>query len=297
MKHALKWIGIALGSIVALALVGVGALYAISGSKLKAKKDVVAETELTIPTDSASLARGEHLVRSLPCGECHGADMGGSILADAGPFALIAAPNLTSGRGGRPTPRSDVEWERAIRHGVRQDSTSLIIMPSDVFHNIADADMAPMIAYLKRLPPVDREIPQFKLRILGRVLLGLGQVPLVADTTARTAHITSVDTTMGAAYGQYLATISGCAACHGASLSGVNGSGPDDPAAANITPTGIGHYTEVDFFRAMREGKRPAGTDINEMMPWKSFTHMSESELRSIFMYLQTVPPKQFAEK
>jgi cytochrome c553 len=297
VKRVLKWIGIALGAIVALAIVAVGTLYAISGSKLKATKDVVTEAELTIPTDSTSLARGEHLVRSLPCGECHAADLGGSILADAGPFAMIAAPNLTRGRGGRATPLSDVEWERAIRHGVRPDFTSLIIMPSDVFHNISDADMAPMIAYLKQLPPVDRDVPRFKLRIVGRILLGLGQVPLVADTTARTAHIASVDTTVGAAYGQYLATIAGCAACHGPSLSGVTGSGPDDPTAANITPTGIGHYTEADFFRAMREGKRPAGTELNEMMPWKSFRHMTESELRSLFMYLQTVPPKQFAEK
>jgi mono/diheme cytochrome c family protein len=297
VKRVLKWIGIALGAIVTLAIVAVGTLYAIGGSKLGAKKDFIAEAALTIPTDSASLARGEHLVRSLPCGECHGADLGGSILDDAGPFALITAPNLTSGRGGRATPLSDVEWERAIRHGVRRDSTSLVIMPSDIFHNIADADMAPMIAYLKQLPPVDREVPRFKVRVLGRMLLALGQVPLAADTTARSAHIASVDTTTGPAYGHYLATISGCHACHGQSLSGAAGSGPDDPAAANITPTGIGHYTEADFFRAMREGKRPAGTAISEMMPWKSIGQMSDSELRAVFMYLQTVPPKQFAEK
>ncbi|MGH7712329.1 MAG: hypothetical protein ACREOG_13650, partial [Gemmatimonadaceae bacterium] len=59
---------------------------------------------------------------------------------------------------------------------------------------------------------------------------------------------------------------------------------------------GIGHYTDADFIRAMREGVRPAGTKLHESMPWKFFGKMSEGELRSIWMFLQTVPSKQFRE-
>jgi cytochrome c553 len=295
VKRVLKWIGIALGSIVALILVAVGVLYAIAGSKLKAKKDFITEAALTIPTDSVSLVRGEHLLRALPCGECHGADLGGSVFADAGPFALLVGPNLTSGQGGRRPPLADVEWERAIRHGVRRDSTSLFIMPSDVFHAIADSDMAAMIAYLKQLPPVDRELPPLKVRLVGRIVLALGQVPLAADTTPKTAHVAAVDTTPGPAYGQYLATIAGCQGCHGPSFSGAPAS--DVPQASNLTPTGIGHYDEAAFMRAMREGKKPGGTDIDEFMPWKSFRHFTDSELRSLWQFLQTLPPKQFLER
>ncbi len=296
MKRVLKWIGITLGSLLALALVALGALYALSGRKLARKHEVAAEPALTIPSDSATIARGAHLVGSLPCGECHGADLGGKVFADAGPFGLFAAPNLTRGKGGRVPALSDVEWEHAIRHGVRRDSTSLMVMPSEVFHAISDQDMTAMIAYLKQLTPVDREVPAIKLRIIGRVVLGLGQVPLAVDTTPRTPHVASVDTTTGVTYGTYLATISGCQGCHGASFSGGPGFSPTDPPMANITPTGIGHYTEADFIRAMREGMGPKGFPIDSTMPWKYFGKMSDGELRSIFAFLQTLPPKQFRE-
>ena len=175
MKRALRWILISLGGLVALAVVVVGALYATSARKLSAQHAVVAEQELVIPSDSASIARGAHLVGARPCGQCHGPDLGGNVFADAGPFALLAGPNLTRGRGGRNPPLTDVEWERAIRHGVRRGGTSLIVMPSEVFHAIADNEMASMIAYLKQVPPVDREVPPTKLRIVGRVCSAPGR--------------------------------------------------------------------------------------------------------------------------
>ncbi len=68
-------------------------------------------------------------------------------------------------------------------------------------------------------------------------------------------------------------------------------------ALAAITPTGIGHYTEADFIRAMREGKRPSGAPIGAAMPWKAFGNYKDDELRSIFQFLKTVPPKQFQER
>jgi len=296
VKRVLKWIGITLGSILALALVAVGVLYAVSGRKLSRKYEVAAEPALTITSDSATIVRGAHLVGALPCGECHGADLGGHVLDDASPFGLLAGPNLTRGQGGRNPPLSDAEWERAIRHGVRRDSTSLKIMPSEVFHAISDQDMTAMIAYLKQIHPVDREVPLTKLRILGRMVLGLGLVRLAADTAPRTPHVAGVDTTPGVAYGRYLAAISGCHGCHGTAFSGAPGFGPNDPPVANITPTGIGHYSEADFVRAMREGKRPAGTALSDMMPWKAIGKFSDSELRSIFAFLQTLPPKNFRE-
>ena len=297
MKRALRWILISLGAVVALACVAAGTLYALSGRKLTAKYDVPAERELVIPTDSASIAHGARLVRASPCGQCHGDDFGGKVFADAGPFALLAAPNLTRGRGGRTPPLSDLEWERAIRHGVRRDSTGLLIMPSEVFQAIADDEMAAMIAYLKQVPPVDRDVPPLHLRIIGRMVLGAGQLKPGPELIPAGAHLASVDTTPGVAYGKYLAAIGGCAACHGAALAGGPGVDDNAPPASNLTPTGIGHYTEDDFVTAMRTGVRPRGAGpINEAMPWKYFGTMSDGALRSIHQYLKTVPPKQFGE-
>lgn len=296
MKRVLKWIALVLGGIILLLLLAGATLYALSGRKLSRKYEVAAEPPLNITSDSAQVARGAHLVSSLPCGECHGADLGGTVLNDGGPFGILVGPNLTRGRGGREPALTDIEWERAIRHGVRRDSTSLIIMPSETFTFIADEEMAAMIAYLKQLPPVDRELPPTKLRIIGRLVLGAQQFKLAADTTPKVPHVTSIDTMPTAEYGRYLVTVSVCEGCHGASLSGGPGVAPGEPPASNITPTGIGTWTEADFIRAMREGVRPGGTKLSEQMPWKFFGNRTDGELRAIWMFLQTVPAKQFQE-
>ena len=96
-------------------------------------------------------------------------------------------------------------------------------------------------------------------------------------------------------YGQYLAV--GCSGCHGPGYSGgpIPGTPPEFPPAANITPdktTGIGNWSKADFVKALREGKRPDGTDINPFMPWKNFSQMTDQEVGALWLYLQTVPPK-----
>jgi cytochrome c553 len=98
------------------------------------------------------------------------------------------------------------------------------------------------------------------------------------------------------AYGKYLAVT--CTGCHGEGLSGgaIPGTPPDWPPAANLTPdeaTGLGGWTEADFFRALREGKRPDGTDLQgDFMPWKLTAKMTDDEIRALWMYLQTLPAK-----
>lgn len=297
MKRVLRWIGISLGALAAVALVALGVLYGLSARKLNATHRVAAEQELVIPTDSASIARGAHLMNSRPCGVCHGDDLGGKLFADAGPFALIIAPNLTRGRGGRTPPLTDVEWERAIRHGVRREGTSLLIMPSEIFHHIADDDMATVIAYLKQIPPVDREVQRTTLRIVGRILLGLGQFQTATEMVQRAPHVASVDRMPGVEYGRYIVSTAGCQGCHGNSLSGGPAFEPGGLPPANLTPTGIGHYKEEDFTRALRTGVRPNGVAISEQMPWKYYRNMTDDEIHSVWLFLQTLPPKQFAEQ
>jgi hypothetical protein len=130
------------------------------------------------------------------------------------------------------------------------------------------------------------------------MLLGAGQLKLAADTAPRTAHVTAVDTTAGLDYGRYLVAISGCTGCHGESYSGGPAFGPNGKPPSNITPTGIGHYTEEDFKRALRTGARPGGAGpLSEEMPWKFFGTMTDGELQSIWLFLKTVPPKKFAER
>ncbi|WP_247236500.1 c-type cytochrome [Telluribacter sp. SYSU D00476] len=66
--------------------------------------------------------------------------------------------------------------------------------------------------------------------------------------------------------------------------------------AANLTPdpTGIGSWTEEQFFRAMREGKAKGianNRDILPPMPWPMFSKLEDEDLKAIFAYLKSIPP------
>ena len=66
--------------------------------------------------------------------------------------------------------------------------------------------------------------------------------------------------------------------------------------AANLTSdaSGIGNWTEEQFFRAMRQGKYKGLENSRSLlppMPWTVFKHTSDEDLRAIFVYLKSTPP------
>ena len=67
---------------------------------------------------------------------------------------------------------------------------------------------------------------------------------------------------------------------------------PGARPTANLTPTGLGNWSEADFVRAMRTGRRPDGSAIDTSMPWPYFAQMSDVELRAIWAFLSLVPPR-----
>ena len=102
--------------------------------------------------------------------------------------------------------------------------------------------------------------------------------------------------------GQYLSKAAGCLGCH------TEESDKAQPFAGgralktpfgifygpNITPhpeAGIGRWTEQDFVRALREGRRPDGAHYFPAFPYPSFTRINDQDLRDLWAYLRTLPP------
>ena len=298
-RRLLRWAGWLLGAIVSLAVIGAGAVYAASERRLRQTFDTSVDST-PVPSDSVSIARGEHLVRAVVnCTLCHGSDLGGAVYASTPAIGTIAGPNLTRGRGGVGASYTDIDYVRAIRRGVRRDGRSLIVMPSEVFTHLSEEDLGAVIAFLKHASPVDRDVPRSGFGPVGRALLAAGKMNiLVAAKTPRLVPPVSVPRDPSASYGKYIADISGCHGCHGYGLSGGPVAGPPGlPPASNLTPAGIGGWTQADFTRALREGKRPDGTPLNEFMPWKVFRGMTEAEIHSVWLYLKSVPSKPFGNK
>jgi hypothetical protein len=66
--------------------------------------------------------------------------------------------------------------------------------------------------------------------------------------------------------------------------------------SANLTPdsTGIGSWTEAQFFKAIREGKYKGLDNTRPLlppMPWQEFRHATDEDLKAIFAYLKSIKP------
>jgi cytochrome c553 len=235
--------------------------------------------------DSAGLARGRHLVEVIgKCAGCHGPNYGGTVISDNAAFGRLAAPNLTPGHGGIGE-RSDADLERAIRHGIGHDGRPLVFMPSEAYTVLGDGDLAALIGYLRALPPVDRTAPPKRIGPLPRVLYLVGNFPLLPfDRVDHTVRPRDPDPAVTVEYGRYLATAGGCRGCHGMALKG--DANPDAPA---IDRGRLAAWTEADFFRALREGRRPDGSVIDpEKMPWVRSGRMTDDEIRAVWRYLRS---------
>lgn len=171
MKRVLKWVGISIGGLVSLIVLLVVVLIVL-GTMLRLNKTYDVQVDaIPIPTDAESIARGRHIVESYGlCAECHGDDMGGDILSDDPVFGKLAPSNLTTGLGGKGDEYTEIDFVRAIRHGIGSDGKPLVIMPSQYFYKFSDDDIGAIVAYLKALPPVDNEDADTSLGPLGRII-------------------------------------------------------------------------------------------------------------------------------
>jgi len=294
MKKFFKWFGIVLGSLLGLIVLVFLGLAFKGNSMLNKTYDVQVET-INIPTDAASIARGEHWVKA-ECIGCHGDNLSGGPFFEA-PFATIDAKNLTSGKGGAGSEFKDEDWIRALRHGINPEDHSLFIMPASNFRYFSDTDLGDIIAYVKSVPPVDKENREPNFNLPGKALVGagiFGKGVLVVNDIQQSASITFSYPPTGITpeYGEYIVKVSGCYSCHGVNLSG--GKSPDPTAinAPNLTPGGeLIAWKEADFIKAIRTGVTLSGHPLDpKQMPWEHFKNFSDDELKAIWVYLQSVP-------
>jgi mono/diheme cytochrome c family protein len=285
-KKILKWVGILLAGLVALLIIGLISLYFITMDKLN-KVYEIPPSGITVSSGPESIARGKHLVTVLgQCTSCHQDDLSGTVDDEGILVVRLVTPNLTSGKGGVGSYYTDEDWARAIRHGVKPDGKPGIGMFAQAFNHFSDRDIADMIAYIKSVPPVDKEYPNTRLGPMGWYYLT--QIPdiIPAQIIDHNAPRLEPEPGVTVEYGEYLTVF--CHLCHGPDLSGgtMPGSGP------NLTPGGeLGRWTKADFIKALRTGVTPSGKKLDpEMMPWKAVGQMTDDELKAVWLYLQSLP-------
>jgi mono/diheme cytochrome c family protein len=259
-------------------------------------REPLAGVDLQAAALERAIRRGQHLVESRTgCNDCHGKDFGGATVVDVAFVGHWVAPNLTSGDGSVTKGFTANDWDRAVRHGVRHNGRTSS-MPVVEFVNLADHELSDIVAYIRSVPPVNRAMGAVKFGPVFSFMIATDPKALGAFTIDHAkphaveppAEATSVE------LGGHIVQV--CRGCHGENLSGGKLAGdPDMPIVANLTPheTGLKTWNESDFIRAIREGKRKDGTDISRMMPWQAYGRMTDTELKSVWAYLQTVPSRE----
>jgi hypothetical protein len=300
IKRILKVVG----AVVVLVAAAFGIFVWTEVSRFDASAEKVYDVpvpSVTHSTDPAVIARGKHLVDGISgcsSSHCHGHDLAGGETLHMGPLGTLTGPNITS--AGTGAAYSDGELARVIKHGVKKDGRTVLLMPAKDINWLPDSDVLAIVSYVRSVPGVPRENGPLGVKTLAKVLDRNDQFPF--DVARRIDH---ANIPVGpppeptAKYGSYIAR--NCTGCHGEHLSGGRIPGTPDsiPVPLNITPdaTGLAGWTFDDFEKLMRTAQRKSGKPLDPFMPVESWKNMDDTELHALWAYLQTVPPTPFGKR
>jgi len=251
-----------------------------------------------------TLERGEYLVTTIgACGSCHtpmGPEgfimeqaLGGRLVEQSEAFTAIA-PNITP--GGRVKDWSDAELSKAIREGIRPDGSVIgMPMPFEVYKGLSDTDLSSIVMYLRSVPAVENDPGH-----------SVYNVPLPPAWGPPVTTVADVPEGVTVEYGQYLAgPVGHCVVCHstfgpqGPMLDTALGAGGQEfhgpwgiSVAANITPTGLGQYSDAELTAIITTGTRPDGSPMFPPMPYPNYAAARPADIEAIILYLRSLPAK-----
>lgn len=306
-----------MGYLLLILIVAVAAL--LTYVKL-ALPDVGPAEELSIDYTEERISRGHYLANAVMlCMDCHaerdwsrfsGPPKDGTLGAGGDEFnrndgfpGVFYAKNITPSGISSYT---DGELFRVITTGVNKDGKAMFpIMPYLYYGKMDPEDIYSVIAYVRSLEPVQREVLESKADFPFNFIMNL--IPQKAQPQKRP------DKSDWIAYGAYMTNASGCIECHtdvkdGRIITEQAYSGgrafqfPDGSIVrtTNLTPhaTGLGSWTEDMFVQRFKQyadstyvlpSVNPG--EFNSIMPWTMYAHMEEDDLKAIFAYLKTVKP------
>jgi mono/diheme cytochrome c family protein len=321
VKRLLKILGIGL----VLGIVLVGGVAAWFAAKWPPTYENVPEPAITASDDPEVIARGDYLFHAVAhCGACHATrqdvwdlEPGAKIVPrgggewQMGPLGTIRSPNLTSDGGTGMGELSDGQIARAIRHNVKADHTPATFMIG--VGAMSDEDLTAIVSYMRTIPAVSNAVAPNEIGLMGKMLF---QGPMGFFAAPKDYPIPQFVKEGGVSVerGRYLFEGPAfCAGCHSdlawdgetLAFAGQIGSGRVDPSfpdevdpsfvfvAPNLTPEsttgGLYGWSEAQFIERMRAGRMFEATP----MPWENYRLMTDDDLKSIWAYMQQLPPTE----
>jgi mono/diheme cytochrome c family protein len=252
------------------------------------------------------LERGAYLMQSIvACGNCHtpkgpegdiqSMELAGGFVIEEPPFTAVT-PNITPDEETGIGSWTDEQIITAIREGKRTDGSIIgPPMPIGFYRNMSDADAEAIVAYLRSVPPIKNEVGMSEYRI-----------PLPESYGPPVGAVATPSREDKLAYGKYLADIGHCMECHTPmgpagmpdyenhfGAGGFEFHGPwGVSVSANITPAGIGSYTDEELKTIIQAGVRPNGSKLLPPMPVSYYANITAEDMEALVAYLRSLPPK-----
>jgi mono/diheme cytochrome c family protein len=273
-------------------------------------------------TAESTAERGAYLVNTImACGNCHTPrDADGKTVAEKAfsggltfttPAFIATAPNITPDAESGIGSWSDAEIKRALVQGIRPDHGHLAgaplaaIMPANFYKALLPEDLDAIVAYLRTVRPVRRDVPDPGYKAPVR----RDSYPDAEAGFDKTVFADPVRR------GAYLVTIGHCMECHSAWSRGTSdfktglgrggrvfppreGSPEGSPGsvAPNITSdpaASIGAWTDQEIGHAITLGIARDGRMLKPPMAYSYYAGLKQADLADIIAYLRTVPPLQ----
>ncbi|TDK35573.1 c-type cytochrome [Rhizobium deserti] len=261
------------------------------------------------PKGQELIERGRYLATAGDCIACHSVAGGGAYaggLAFKLPFGTIYSSNITPDKETGIGDWSDAEFVRAMRHGVGKNGEDLYpAFPYTSYALMSTDDMLAVKAYLFSLPAVRAQTAENSLSFPynQRYLMRAWKLLFLPKETYQAEAKQSEEWNRGA----YLVEALGhCGECHtprnlmygldsGKKFAGAVTQGWK---AYNITSDkdgGIGNWSVEELTSYLHtghaEGRGAATGSMAEAIDL-SLRHLTEQDIRSMAVYLKTIPPQ-----
>ncbi|MBN8846370.1 MAG: c-type cytochrome [Sphingomonadales bacterium] len=225
---------------------------------------------------------GERVSLLLGCSGCHGADLAGKEWSEP-EFATVWSANLTASAA----KYDDAQLKAVIVGGKRPDGRVLWDMPSHLFTQLADADMAALIAFIRSRPKKGAEHPPPVFGPGAKKEMAEGLYVSSAETVARSGKAWPPDMGQEHARARYIVRAT-CAECHEMTLrGGIPYPGAEPRADLRIA----GAYELKDFSHLLHTGTAAGNRKLGLMgeVARGRYSHFSEAEIAAIHAYLKAV--------
>jgi mono/diheme cytochrome c family protein len=312
----------ALGALFVLLIVVVGGCVGYIKSNAEPVFEYPA-TGITASDDPEIIKRGEYLFHGpMHCTACHVDDWRTMLEAPAGkhldpkggqvwemgPMGTMRSANLTSDDETGLGKKSDEHIAKVLKYGVGEDGKLRVFMAIAV-PSVSDDDIRAVLSYVRTIPAQKNAVLPDEFGIAGEALIAFDKF---GPKKQQAPAFAPPGEAPNAARGEYLAKGPAmCMTCHSPhdfmdnmKLHGPVGSGcyapepgKDAPelevCAPNLTPdpkTGhIVSWDEAKFVERLKGGFATPAT----VMPWGNFAAMTDHDLKSIYLYLKSLPPAE----